>query len=121
MPIDPIEQFDGWIRHRFKDLNTQLEERYFGQDDPADVMRPEHVEQQMLHDEGLGHIRAILTAAKLPSDEAAAYDLLGNVGFYMAALRRHELSNPDREQRHRGTGIAGKQSGRRNHFRRKDA
>ena len=99
MPIDPIEQFDGWIRHRFKDLNTQLEERYFGQDDPADVMRPEHVEQQMLHDEGLGHIQAILTAATLPSDEAAAYDLLGNVGLYMAALRRHELSNPDREQR----------------------
>ena len=32
-----IEAFDTWIRGRFRDLNTALEERYIALDDPIDV------------------------------------------------------------------------------------
>ena len=31
------ERFDDWIRTRFIDINTELEELYFAQDDRADT------------------------------------------------------------------------------------
>ncbi|MGH8782840.1 monodechloroaminopyrrolnitrin synthase PrnB family protein [Paraburkholderia sp.] len=99
MSTSQIFAFDKWIRSRFKDLNTELEEFYFGLENPAAVEG--HCEQTKtaLCDEGRALIASALEAATLPTDEEAAYDILGNIGLYMAALRRHEMTNPDREQR----------------------
>jgi hypothetical protein len=94
-----IEAFDGWIRGRFRDLNTELEERYFALENPADVegVAPELTDA--LRREGDAHVEAVATLPLLDLDAERGYDLLGNVGLYMAALRRHELTNPDREER----------------------
>jgi hypothetical protein len=49
--------------------------------------------------------RAIVHAARLlaegNTDEGfeSAFDVLGNVGMFMAACRRHEITNPDRERK----------------------
>jgi hypothetical protein len=94
-----IEALDTWIRGRFRDLNTELEERYFALDNPAavDGVAPEL--KAALQEEGDERIAAVAEMPLLDLDEERGYDLLGNVGLYMAALRRHELTNPDREER----------------------
>jgi hypothetical protein len=94
-----IEAFDAWIRGRFRDLNTELEERYFALENPSDVegVAPELTDA--LRREGDVHVEAVATLPLLDLDAERGYDLLGNVGLYMAALRRHELTNPDREER----------------------
>jgi hypothetical protein len=52
-----------------------------------------------LLDEGQALIAEVASLPALDLDAERGYDLLGNVGLYMAALRRHELTNPDREER----------------------
>jgi hypothetical protein len=97
---DPrIGAFDAWIRGRFKDLNTELEEMYFALPNPAavDGVAPDLTD--VLRDEGNEHIAAIAELPLLDLDEGQGYDLLGNVGLFMAAMRRHELTNPAREDR----------------------
>lgn len=99
MPTQSVRAFDAWIRGRFRDLNTELEEAYFEREDPLAVEGVRDDLKTVLHDEGRDRIVAIL-AEPLPLDSAdEAYDLLGSVGLYMAALRRHELTNPERETR----------------------
>ncbi|MGL6280187.1 MAG: monodechloroaminopyrrolnitrin synthase PrnB family protein [Gaiella sp.] len=94
-----IESFDGWIRTRFRDLNTELEERYFALENPADVDDVGLDLKAALREEGDAHVEAVATLPLLDLDAERGYDLLGNVGLYMAALRRHELTNPEREER----------------------
>lgn len=99
--MDPasIEAFDTWIRGRFRDLNTALEERYMTLENQADVegVAPELTDA--LLEEGQALIDEIAALPALDLDAERGYDLLGNVGLYLAALRRHELTNPDREER----------------------
>ena len=99
MTQSAISAFDHWIRTRFKDLNTELEEHYFKQEDPAAVEGHRDDLKEALRDEGKALVVDVMALSELPNDEDHAYDLLGDVGLYMAALRRHELTNPDREQR----------------------
>ena len=94
-----IEAFDTWIRGRFRDLNTELEERYFALENPAAVEGVAPELTAALQAEGDGLVAAVATMPLLDLDAERGYDLLGNVGLYMAALRRHELTNPDREER----------------------
>ncbi|MER9316220.1 DUF1864 family protein [Mesorhizobium sp. M0659] len=94
-----VPAFDHWLRNRFKDLNTELEETYFKLDDPASVDGVRDDLKIAIREEGRGHIAAILCGALPLQNTDAAYDLLGSVGLYMAALRRHELTNPEREMR----------------------
>jgi hypothetical protein len=94
-----IEAFDTWIRGRFRDLNTELEERYFALENPAAVDGEAPELKAALQEEGDALVAAVATMPLLDLDAERGYDLLGNVGLYMAALRRHELTNPDREER----------------------
>jgi monodechloroaminopyrrolnitrin synthase PrnB-like protein len=94
-----IEAFDRWIRGSFRDINTELEERYFALDSPGEVESVAPDLKATLQKEGDAHVEAVATLPLLDLDEERGYDLLGNVGIYMAALRRHELTNPDREER----------------------
>ena len=94
-----IEALDVWIRGRFRDLNTELEEQYFSLENPADVEGVGSDTKAALREEGDAHVEAVATLPILDLDAERGYDLLGNVGLYMAALRRHELTNPDREDR----------------------
>jgi hypothetical protein len=94
-----IDAFDAWIRGRFRDLNTELEELYFALDDPADVESVGDAPKQALLAEGEAHVAEVASLPILDLDAERGYDLLGNVGIYMASLRRHELTNPDREER----------------------
>ena len=84
---------------RFRDLNTELEERYMTLEDKANVdgVAPELT--AALLEEGQERIAAVAALPELDLDAERGYDLLGNVGLFMAALRRHELTNPAREQR----------------------
>ncbi|MBY5981763.1 PrnB family protein [Ferrimonas balearica] len=92
-----VAAFDGWIRSDFVTLNNELEELYFEQDDKANVAGiGEHAKQQ-LEAQGREHIQTLLAQGNTDEGFDRAFDLLGNVGLYMAACRRHGLSDPDRD------------------------
>jgi hypothetical protein len=93
------DAFDRWIRGSFVHINTELENLYFAQDDRADVIGSgDHLKAQ-LRDEGHVHVVALLAEGDTGDGFATAFDVLGNVGLYLAALRRHELTNPAREDK----------------------
>jgi hypothetical protein len=92
------DRFDDWIRSEFIDINTELEDLYFAQADRA-AIAPESAElRQALHDKGREYI--VLLHAEGNTDEGfeRAFDLLGNVGLYMGACRRHDITEPSRER-----------------------
>lgn len=91
--------FDGWMRSRFVELNTQLEELYFAQDDRANVAGVGDELKAQVRDEGHSHVVALLREGNTGDGFGSAFDVLGSVGMYLAALRRHELTNPAREDR----------------------
>ena len=89
--------FDSWLRTRFVELNSELEKLYWQQDDKANVEGVgEHFKRQ-LEQEGNEHIRTLLAEGNTDEGFDNAFDLLGNVGLYMAACRRHEITEPSRE------------------------
>jgi hypothetical protein len=92
-------QFDRWIRTAFVDLNTELENLYFSQQDRGRVIGVGDDVKQVLRDEGHVQIVKLLAEGNTGDGFENAFNLLGNVGMYMAALRRHELTNPAREER----------------------
>lgn len=87
-----IDALDQWIRSRFKQLNTELEEYYFSQDSLIlDDAKSASIKNSLL-DEGQQLLAAILkNASDIPSSYEGRFYLLGNVGMYMAACRRHEI------------------------------
>ncbi|WP_321390412.1 PrnB family protein [Emcibacter sp.] len=92
------EQFDHWIRTSFVEMNTALEELYFCREDPADI---EEIGQDIKHalvEEGNKLIRPLVNEGNTDEGFDRAYDLLGNLGLFLGALRRHELTNPAREK-----------------------
>jgi hypothetical protein len=93
------EAFDHWIRSSFMELNTELENLYFAQNDPSNVTRSGQNLKQQLRDEGHVHVVALLAEGDTGDGFSNAFGVLGNVGMYLAALRRHELTNPAREDR----------------------
>ena len=99
-----VEAFDAWIRSTFVELNTALEDAYFAQDDRANVDGVGDELKTQILDEG--HVFVVALADEGNTDEGfdQAFDVLGDLGLYMASLRRHELTNPAREERspHRG-------------------
>ena len=90
--------FDQWIRTQFCDLNTELEHLYWKQDDKANVDNIGDKLKQQLENEGSSLILPLLTEGNTDNGFDNAFDLLGNVGLYMAACRRHEITEPSREQ-----------------------
>jgi hypothetical protein len=93
------QSFDGWVRSTFVELNTALEELYFVQTDRANVEGVGDDLKRQLLEEGRAFVRALLAEGNTDEGFDRAFDLLGDLGLYMAALRRHELTNPAREEK----------------------
>jgi hypothetical protein len=91
--------FDHWIRTAFVGMNTELEELYFAREDRADVAGVGDAIKTRLRDEGHVHVVRLLAEGNTGDGFESGFGVLGNVGMYLAALRRHELSNPAREER----------------------
>lgn len=94
-----VQRFDRWIRTDFVALNTALEERYFAQADRSNVEGVGDDLKAALRDEGHAFIVALLGEGNTGDGFESALGVLGNVGLYLGALRRHELTNPARETR----------------------
>lgn len=91
--------FDDWIRHDFKQINTELEEHYFKQSDRNAVSNIGDKLKQTLLAQGNQHIQILLSEGNTDEGFDSGFDLLGNVGFFMAACRRHDLTEPSRERK----------------------
>ncbi len=90
-------RFDNWIRGNFVSLNTQLEALYFESDNPELVDGVGDALKEQLVEEGKAFIVDLLQEGNTDEGFEAGFDLLGNVGFYMAACRRHGITEPSRE------------------------
>ena len=90
-------KFDNWIRSEFVALNSQLEELYWQQDDKANVEGVGDNLKQTLKEQGNALISDLLAEGNTDEGFDSAFDLLGNVGLFMAACRRHEITEPSRE------------------------
>ena len=95
--IANVSAFDEWIRTRFIELNTQLEELYFAQPNPAAVEDTGAAIKEHLVSEGRTFIAQLLREGNTDEGFDSGFDLLGNVGLYMGACRRHEITEPSRE------------------------
>jgi hypothetical protein len=93
------DAFDRWLRSSFVELNTELENLYFSQEDRAQVEGCGEPLKATLRDEGHVHVVALLAEGNTGDGFDSAFGVLGNVGMYLGALRRHELTNPMREER----------------------
>jgi|SRR5579872_150321 len=93
------ESFDQWIRTSFVQLNTELENLYFAREDRALVEGCGESIKATLRDEGHVHVVALLAEGNTGDGFDSAFGVLGNVGLYLGALRRHELTNPMREEK----------------------
>jgi len=94
-----VAAFDDWIRSSFRELNTELEEIYFAQDNKAAVQSVgESIKEQLL-EQGRSYIVKLLQEGNTDEGFDRGFDLLGNVGIYMGACRRHEITEPSREKK----------------------
>ena len=93
------EAFEHWIRTAFVQMNTELEELYFAQEDRSRVTGAGDRIKDTLRDEGHTHVAALRAEGNTGEGFDSAFGVLGNVGMYLGALRRHELTNPAREER----------------------
>lgn len=96
---DAAEQFDQWMRSSFVKLNTALEETYFASDDPSQIEGVGDEIKAELLNQGRALIAPLAAEGNTEQRFESAFDVLGNLGFFLAALRRHELTNPDREEK----------------------
>ena len=94
-----VEAFDHWIRDTLVALNTELEERYYASETPGDISGIGDDLKQQLVDQGREHIAGLLREGNTDEGFDAGYDLLGNVGLYMASCRRHDITEPSRESK----------------------
>jgi len=93
-----VAAFDDWIRGRFVDLNTELEDTYAQQTNRANVLDVGDHLKAALRDEGRDLIVPLIEEGNTDEGFDRAFELLGNVGYYMAACRRHEITEPSRER-----------------------
>jgi hypothetical protein len=94
-----VESFEHWIRTSFVQMNTELENLYFAAHDRAQVIGIGDPIKAALRDEGRGFVVELLAEGNTGDGFDIAFGVLGNVGMYLGALRRHELTNPAREER----------------------
>ena len=93
-----VRAFDAWIRGSFVEMNTKLEEMYFAQEDRADVSGSGQSIKDALVSDGRRYIIELLKEGNTDEGFDSGFDLLGNVGLYMAACRRHDITEPSREK-----------------------
>ncbi len=94
-----LERFDHWIRTSFVQINTELENLYFAQAERARVEGCGDSLKRRLQEEGHVHVVGLLAEGNTGDGFDSGFAVLGNVGMYLGALRRHELTNPAREER----------------------
>jgi hypothetical protein len=91
-----VDRFDSWLRRDFVELNTELEEAYFAARSEVLSGRPdlESTKREIVHAGGTLITRV---ADEYTVDAAARnrYQLLGAVGFYLAACRRHGVDGAE--------------------------
>ena len=92
-----VREFDRWIRSSFVEMNTELEQLYFAQEHRENVAGVGDVIKQKICDDGRALIIPLVREGNTDQGFDRGFDLLGNLGLYMAALRRHDLTNPARE------------------------
>ena len=97
--MNRAEAFEHWIRTSFVQMNTELENLYFAQADRAQVIGCGDPIKADLRDEGHAHVVALLAEGNTGDGFESAFGVLGSVGMYLGALRRHELTNPMREEK----------------------
>ncbi|HXA99034.1 MAG TPA: monodechloroaminopyrrolnitrin synthase PrnB family protein [Steroidobacteraceae bacterium] len=97
--MNRAEAFEHWIRTSFVQMNTELENLYFAQADRAQVLGCGDPIKANLRDEGHAHVVALLAEGNTGDGFESAFGVLGSVGMYLGALRRHELTNPMREEK----------------------
>ena len=88
---------DQWIRSDFRQMNTELEELYFDNPDLTESSGQEI--KKRLVDEGRDLIADLLNEGNTDEGFDSGFELLGDVGFYMAACRRHDITEPSREKK----------------------
>ena len=88
---------DQWIRTDFRLINTELEELYF--DNPGLTESSGQEIKKRLVDEGRDLIADLLNEGNTDEGFDSGFELLGDVGFYMAACRRHDITEPSREKK----------------------
>ena len=79
-----VEAFDAWIRSTFVELNTALEDAYFAQDDRANVDGVGDALKRQILDEGRVFVRALADEGNTDEGFDQAFDVLGDLGLYMA-------------------------------------
>lgn len=97
--LDNTELFDHWIRTEFMEINTELEELYFVQEDRSNFEGIGDDLKQCMHDRGRLLITALLNEGNTDEGFDHGFDLLGNVGLYMAACGRHGITQLGRDTR----------------------
>ncbi|WP_375207649.1 PrnB family protein [Hyphococcus sp.] len=93
------EAFERWIRTAFVEMNTELEELYFKQSHREQVEGVGDAIKAQIRDEGHDFVVRLLAEGNTDEGFDNAFDLLGDLGLYLGALRRHELTNPAREEK----------------------
>lgn len=91
------DNLDRWMRSSFVAMNTELENLYFAQPDRANVEGVGEAIKAQLADEGHALVRPLAAEGNTNEGFDSAFNVLGNLGLFMAALRRHEMTNPARE------------------------
>lgn len=90
---DPIEALDEWLRREFVRINTALEEAYFAErvDVISDRPELESLKSDLVR-QGEAQMERLSSMPALPETPRARYQLLGMVGYYLAACQRHEAN-----------------------------
>jgi len=88
---------DHWIRNDFKGMNTELEELYFQNRTSVEKLPLGENTKHQLVNEGRELIINLLREGNTDEGFDSGFELLGDVGFYMAACRRHDITEPSRE------------------------
>ncbi len=92
MATTPSSAFDAWIRGRFPELNTALEELYFAQTDRAETsLAGADIKAELLA-QGNAHVHRLLAEGNTDQGFDRGFDVLGNVGLFMAACERHGIT-----------------------------
>ncbi len=92
------QAFDEWIRTAFVQINTRLERLYFERPHRAVVEGVGDDLKDTLVREGHSLILPLLNEGNTDEGFDSGFDVLGNVGLYMGACRRHEITEPSRER-----------------------
>ncbi|MEJ8566075.1 PrnB family protein [Elongatibacter sediminis] len=93
------QAFDQWIRSSFVEINTELEELYFVQEDRANTQDVGEDLKSNLRQQGEAHIKTLLAEGNTDEGFDRGFDLLGNVGLFMAACERHGITQAHRDNR----------------------